>query len=119
MSFLISSTLCFSNLFAFGENIQSSVEDLFDGMKAIAGKIATHISLIWLGVIVALEIENPEGIQMRMDWHVQSIGSNVVGVWLAIILLVSIVAGLAALPLRLIKEKEEHSNDYYQLDHCV
>jgi hypothetical protein len=42
-------------------------------MKTIAGEISMNLSLVWFGVIVAIEIKNPISIKMRVYRHMHCI----------------------------------------------
>ena len=52
----------FSKIFALPKHIFSHSEDIFDWSKAIWHEVAEDITLEGLGIIVALEIKNPESI---------------------------------------------------------
>lgn len=68
-------------------------------MEAITGKISPYITLIRIWIVIALEIKNPESIQMRMYTHMEGIRFNVILICLAIFLLILVVAWLTPLAL--------------------
>lgn len=66
MGFLICGALSLPDLPTLGEHLKGSVEDLLNRMESIAGEVAPDMALVWLGIVVALEVEDPEGIQVGM-----------------------------------------------------
>jgi len=55
--------------FAIPKNIFSDCENIFNWSKAVRCKVSQYIAFIRFRVIVALEIENPESIKMRVYSH--------------------------------------------------
>ena len=86
-------------------------------MESIAGEVAPDMALVWLGIVVALEVEDPEGIQVGMYWHMQSICWDVEWVRLAIILLAGVIAGLATFSGTDRGEEGQQTQEYDQLPH--
>lgn len=64
-------------------------------MEPVAGEIAEDASLVLFGVVVAIEVEDPEGIEMGMNGHVESVGGEADGIIPASHIFSFIVAVLA------------------------
>ena len=71
--FLTSFTESFSMLFTFRKDSNNSIEDFLNRIEPITSKIGHYISLIRFRVVVALKIEDPISIKMRMYRHVHSV----------------------------------------------
>lgn len=67
MGFLGSIADFLSQFFTGPEYFFGAGEDLLHGVEAIGHEISTYFSLVWLGVVVALEVENPIGIEVGVD----------------------------------------------------
>jgi len=74
MGFLcLITTHILSKHFALPKYIFCNSKDIFDWSKSIGHEIPKNITLTRFGIIIALEIENPVGIEMGMYSHMQSI----------------------------------------------
>lgn len=67
VTLLTSLTKGLSMFLALIKYSDDSVEDFLDGVEPIASEIGHDISLIGLGVVVALKVEDPEGVKMGMN----------------------------------------------------
>lgn len=54
-------------LFARPEDFLGAGKDLLHGVEAIGHEISTYFSLVRLGIVVALEVENPIGVEVGVD----------------------------------------------------
>ena len=70
---LCSVALVLPDAFAFPEDVFGGVEDVFDGGKPVGAEVAADVALVGFGVVVTVEVEDPEGIQMGVHSHVQSV----------------------------------------------
>lgn len=72
-------------------------------------------ALIWFGIVVTLEIEDPIGVEVRMDGHVESVGLLTDSIIAAVAVEVVVVAGVAG--------QDRHEDDCEEKDafgygHC-
>ena len=65
-----------SEYFALPEDISCRGEYFFDWGKAIGIEVSTHFAFLRLWVVVAIEVEDPKGIQMRMNGHMEGVGGE-------------------------------------------
>lgn len=73
MALLAAFAIILSVLLAVIEYSHDGVEDFLDRVKPIASEVGHDVSLVGLGVVVTLEVENPESIKMGMDRHVHCV----------------------------------------------
>lgn len=97
VGFLSFVTNFFPQSFALPKYFLNNVENVFDWSKAVRHEISQNITFIRFRIIVALEIENPEGIKMRMHRHVQSIRVNAILIIRTIFISLLIEARIAVL----------------------
>ena len=67
MGLLGSITYFLSQFFAGPEYFLGAGEDLLHGVEAIGHEISAYFGLVRLGVVVALEVEDPIGVEVRVD----------------------------------------------------
>lgn len=70
-------------------------EDILDGIEAIGCKVTMDCALMWFWIIVTLEVEDPIGVEMRMDGHVEGVGLFADSIVSAVAVEVVVVAGIA------------------------
>ncbi len=78
------------------EDVLNGVEYLLDRVETIGHEVAEDVALLGLGVVVAVEGEDPVGIKMGVDRHMEGIGGQVHSVAPAIVILTFGVTGIAA-----------------------
>ena len=73
MALLAAFAIILSVLLAVIEYSHDGVKDFLDRVEPIASEVGHDVSLVGLGVVVTLEVENPESIKMGMDRHVHCV----------------------------------------------
>jgi hypothetical protein len=86
----------FPELFALPEYILGGIENLLNGVEAIGHEVPQYVALLRLGVVVAVEGEDPVCVEVRVDGHVEGIGGQVYPVAAAVIVVVLGVTWVAA-----------------------
>ena len=83
-----------SFIFAFPKDFLGNGEDVPDSCESVLLEVGPDTALRWLRLVVALEVEDPEGIEMGVDGHVESIGPLAFLVFLAVLVHGGGVAGI-------------------------
>ena len=105
----------FPQFLALPEYIFGGGEDVLDGSEAIRGEVSVDCALIGFWIIVALEVEDPIGVEMRMDGHVECVGLLADSIVAAVAVEVVVVAGVAGPDSH---EDDCQDNDAFGYGHC-
>lgn len=62
--------LSFAQVFALPQHGFGGVEDLLYRVEAVGHEVGVDVALVGLGVVVAVEVEDPECVEVRVDRHV-------------------------------------------------
>lgn len=73
VGFLAALASCLPVGFASTEHIVGGVEDLPHRIEAVGSEIGSDFEFIRQGLIIGLKVKDPEGIQMRVDGHMEDV----------------------------------------------
>jgi hypothetical protein len=91
---------------------------LLDRGKAVGSEIPSNFPLLGLGIIVAIEVEDPEGVKMGVDRHVEGVRILAHSIVRTVLVHSGLVARVAVLCGSEEEENQEEDRPHYALN-CI